>query len=364
MSGKAYLEEIKINLKAGRNQHRMGQNLLGAFGYVRRRATAIAEINDTLEELGLTATPSITSGMPLKTPRIIFGLKKAITDTASTAQTSEETDATGTSAMLDAQAEDAEDDDINPPEPIFRVAELASATLAVECISPNASIKSAYTTMRLKKYSQLVVASGKQPSRSDIKGIISFQSIAKAMMNGEPNTVRDCIDDNVSYVELHDDLKNVVSQLESNEVVLVIGVNGRQRGRLQGIVTAWDLAEEFAKLADPFKRIEEIESRLRNLLETRIGKQKVVEFLGDQDTSGDNSISDLEELTIGALQRVLDYPEHWDKLNVAFDRKVFISALDEVRDYRNRLMHFRDPLSEDEMTLLTNFCDTVREIPL
>ena len=32
--------------------------------------------------------------------------------------------------------------------------------------------------------------------------------------------------------------------------------------------------------------------------------------------------------------------------------------------YRNRLMHFGDPLTEAEMTLLTNFCALVREIDL
>ena len=36
---------------------------------------------------------------------------------------------------------------------------------------------------------------------------------------------------------------------------LVIGRNKK----LQGIVTAWDLAEEFAELVAPFKRIGEIE---------------------------------------------------------------------------------------------------------
>ena len=40
------------------------------------------------------------------------------------------------------------------------------------------------------------------------------------------------------------------------------------------------------------------------------------------------------------------------------------SALDEVRRYRNRLMHFGDPLDKAELTQLTNFCDTVREIQL
>ena len=54
-------------------------------------------------------------------------------------------------------------------------------------------------------------------------------------------------------------------------------VIGRDK-RLQGIVTAWDLAEEFAELVDPFKRIGEIEERLRALVRMRLGKDKVTGF--------------------------------------------------------------------------------------
>ena len=365
MSGKEYLEAIKANLEDGRNQHRMGQNLLGAFGYVRRRATAIAEINAALEELGLETDPSITSEMPLNTPHIIFKLRVASDTDASMAQASEDTDISEASDNFDAQLQDADGgDNINLPEPTFRVAELASANVAVECISPNASIKSAYGTMLLNNYSQLVVASGDKPMQQSIKGIVSLQSIAKALMIGQHETVNDCIDDDVYYADANTDLKEVVGQLEDKEVVLVIGIDKR----LQGIITSWDLAEYFAKIAEPIKRIEETESRLRTLLEKQLGKQTVIEFLGSKrllnDGSDNDSISDLNEFTLGELRSALENPEHWEHLSLPFDRKVFILALNEVCDYRNRFMHFREPLTEEERTKLTNFCNTVREIPL
>ena len=67
---------------------------------------------------------------------------------------------------------------------------------------------------------------------------------------------------------------------------------------------------------------------------------------------------------MGVLQRVLEVPKHWNALDLTFDRVDFIKALDEARGYRNRLMHFRDPLNEVEKTRLTNCCDMVREIQL
>ena len=75
MTGREYLEDIRANLKKGRNQHRMGSSILGAFGYVRRRITAIEEIRATLDELGLIANPPIDSKMPFRAPRIIFSLR-------------------------------------------------------------------------------------------------------------------------------------------------------------------------------------------------------------------------------------------------------------------------------------------------
>ncbi len=353
MNGREYLGDIRSNLESGRNQWRMGENVLRAFGYVRRRKTAIDEINTTLAELGLVADPPVSPDMPLRSPYIRFTLSTA--EDAAIDASGDGQDISGTDAPPQELI-----DDFSLPEPAFSVSELASANKAVKCVPHDAPIQVAYTEMLLGKYSQLVVANGSTPRQQDIKGIVSFQSIAKALMNGQPTTVGDCVDSKVPFAQSHDDLKSVVSRLAETDVVLVIG----REKRLQGIVTAWDLAEEFAGLVDPFKRIGEIEERLRALLERRLGKDRVAQFLSERGLSGDDPIADLDDLTVGALQRVLESAEHWHELDVPFDRIVFTKALNDVRKYRNRLMHFRDPLKEEELLQLTNFCDTVREIQL
>ena len=204
--------------------------------------------------------------------------------------------------------------DLSLPEPAFSVSDLDSANRPVKCVSPDAPIEEAYTEMLLGKYSQLVVAGSGTPRQQDIKGIVSFQSIAKALMSDRPNAVGDCVDGSVPFARWHDDLKSVVSQLAESDVVLVIG----RDKRLQGIVTAWDLAEEFARLVGPFRRIGEIEKRLRALLERRIGKDRVARFLGEKGRSGDRPIAELNDLTMSELQRVLESQEHWDELGPPF----------------------------------------------
>ena len=356
MSGQGYLEDIRTELQLGRHQHRMGENVLRAFGYIRRRATAIQEINEMLDKLGLVADPPISLEMPLRTPRTRFSLRGQ-----PDVSMPEGINASVSSRIKEPeiQPQDVDESDDDFLEPAFSVSELRSANKLVECISADASIDQVYTKMVLNKYSQVVVASNVRPRQQDIKGIVSFQSMTKAMMNGKVETVGDCIDKNVPCAQVDDDLKSVITQLSENDVVLVIG----RDKRLQGIVTAWDLAEEFAMLVDPFKRIGEIEARLRVLVRKQLGKERVVEFLKEYGLSGDDPAAELDELTMGELEKVLDFPQHWETLNIPYNRSIFIEALKEARGYRNRLMHFREPLNEDEMTQLTNICDMVREIP-
>ena len=367
MTGKEYLENIRDQLRSNHRQHRKGESLLRAFGYVRRRATAIDEINAALTSLGLMASPRVTVDMPLTKPYIRFTLTSVDGDTTSDAAGDPETQVSDEFDPLLQDGEDpggdeqsTEDDISGLPEPAFSVSELTSAKTDVTWVSPNASIQTAYTTMLMHKYSQLVVADKQNPLRQDIKGIVSFQSMAKALMDGKPDTVGDCIAE-APLVRSDTDLNSVVRQLKENDVVLVYG----QDNRLQGIVTAWDLAEEFADLVDPFRRIGEIEERLRIVLSRRLGPASVADFLlRNQRTSSDGHIAELEELTMGEFQRVLEFPEHWEALGLPFDRAVFIQVLDKARRCRNRLMHFGDPLTEDEKTQLTNFCNLVRTIQL
>lgn len=362
MSGQEYLAAIKAELLAGHHQHRMGENILGAFGYVRRRATAIDEINATLEELGLLTHPPIEREMPLRSPRIRFALAPQDESSKGSAGLSEARSSLDTTdEALEDEAADDEEVAGEVLAPSFRISEIESAKRPVECISPDASVQQAYTEMALKKYSQLVVASGATPRSQDIKGIVSYQSMAKAVLSGAPKKVRDCLDDGVQIVESDADLKDVVAMLGESDVVLVVGKDHR----LQGIVTSWDLAEEFAQLVDPFMRIGEIEDRLGTLVRDKLGRERIAGFLSDHGSAGGERGEQPEELTMGELQRVLEYPAHWDRLGLnAIDRGTFIAALDDIREFRNRLMHFKDPLSSKEASKLTNFCDLVREIPL
>lgn len=365
MSGRDYLSAIKKELEAGRHQNRMGENLLTAFGYVRRRESAIAEINKDMRELGLLTYPPIDAQMPLRTPRIRFILaaqsEAAAEDAAQvTHEVSKEEVTKEEVAEEDAATIELLKEQLTTEQPTlieFRVRNLPSAEKTVLRVAPDSTVKNAYTLMRKNKFSQLVVASKDNPRYSDVKGLISDRSITDAYMRGGTSMyVRDCMESKPPQVPIGGDIEAVINQLEKNDVVLVTA----EGDLVVGIITAWDLQTRFAELAVPFSLIAEIESRLR-IVASRIGIQTIVSFLGLTDLNAYQSISDL---TLGELARVLQNPDFWAELKIDnYERQPFIDAVEEARELRNLLMHFRDEGSLD-VSNLRNVCDLLRGMPI
>ena len=345
LEGRSYLESIRAELEQGRKQWRAGASLLAAFGYVRRRKTAVDAINAELRDLRLECEPPIDVHMPLDTPRIRFFLAGS-----KARDSSHETRDAGGEEQDGRSARDT------PVVSGFKVAELDAANKQVVCVKPDDQIRKAYTLMGLHGYSQLVVANSDRPPGTAIKGIVSYRSIADALMHGSPETaVKDCAEP-CPQVSIEDDIGVVIDYLRASDVVLILGTDRR----LAGIVTPWDLAEEFAKLAEPFKYMEEIETRLGLLVHERL-ESEWADILEDL-AIGEGAPAD--SLTMGDLVRIVEHPGYWRKLGIPYDRATFAAWLGEVREFRNRLMHFRDPLEPDETARIVNLCQMIRTIPL
>ncbi len=344
MSGHEYLQRIKKELQAGRYQHKKGASILAAFGFVRRRQASLSVINEELQRLGLKCDPPIDENMPLDAPHIRFMLADAQT----TAPTSE--------VIEPASPEEEQEESVDTTVTSFKVGELEAAQKDVETIEPTAPLNKAYTVMCLKKYSQLVVSSTEKPLAINIKGVVSYQSIANALLKGSARTVNECLDKEAPQVSIDDDIGTVIRHLQDHDVVVVIG----RDKHLSGIVTAWDLAAEFSGLVGPFKWIGEIEARIKARLENKLGRDHILAFLSE--TRQPDSELSMDMLTMGSLHVLVQNQENWEKLDLPFDRKVFCEELEMARELRNRLMHFRDPPSQAETERLKRFCDVCREI--
>jgi hypothetical protein len=127
-----------------------------------------------------------------------------------------------------------------------------------------------------------------------------------------------------------------------------------------GIVTTADLSDQFTGLAGPFLTMGEIERLLRIPIDhvfTTDELQEVV--LPDDGRIVDGSHS----LSFGEIQRLLDQPSNWKRLNWPADRNVFIAALNDTREIRNEIMHFSpDPIELVRLARVDAFLRMVREL--
>ena len=131
-------------------------------------------------------------------------------------------------------------------------------------------------------------------------------------------------------------LFEAIAIIAEHGYVLVRGANRV----ITGIVTASDLSQQFMQLAGPFLLIGEIEGHLRNLIHGRFTVDEMKGQLPDSD--GGRTINGSADLTLAGYCRLLEAPEHWDRLELNIDRVEFVKHLDDVRKIRNDVMHF-DP---------------------
>ncbi len=358
-----YLDAIKKELHAGRRQWKRGDKVLEAFGYKRRRQTAVDLINQRLNAKGISTEPKIDTSMALDRA-ITFYLKDAkVGDAPPPADQAKSNGPFETVAL----ASGPEDDDTTPgdsvtiPEEPPIADEEATGDLRLiignfECaenrplqINPSATVEKALTEMAFRDYSQLVVTAGPR----NIRGIVSYKSIAQAFLHGSPKTVFDCLDKSVPKVERDEPLLRVIDHLTQFDAVIIIGPDKSPTG----IVTPADIAAEFGDMVTPFLLIGEIEEQLRWLVREKLDLQSVMASLSSAIES--ESPNFLSDLTMWELHRLIDNDENWVKIGIKFDRAAFCRELDAIREIRNAVMHFRE-LPKDGAKRVKQLAEVVR----
>ena len=215
--------------------------------------------------------------------------------------------------------------------------EAANRPNEVMTIARDKTVEEATTMMMTHRYSQLPVTQNMR----NIDGMISWRSMGRARARGATcEFVRDCmetphiLDQDAPFFE-------AVDAITEKEVVLV---RGRDK-TITGIVTTADLSREYHQKAAPFLLLGEVEDRIRIL----IGRLPAADIkqAGDP-VDGTRVIEDASDLTFGEYVKLLESPEKWKKLRLRIDRKRFVELLNDVREVRNDVMHFRPDSSEPE----------------
>lgn len=218
-------------------------------------------------------------------------------------------------------------------------------------ITRDETVAKAMTVMVHHNYSQLPVM---QEDR--LIGMISWRSIGRARVREDRKYVRDCLE-HPEVVTVDTPLLLAIEKIAKHDFVLVKGVK-EQKEKITGIITATDLSVEFHKLAEPFLLLEEIEKRIRRLLE---GKFTQDELERTAEHTVDREVRGVDDLTFGQYHQLLASDEHWQRLGVDLDKKEFRRLLDEVRRIRNDIMHFSaDAIEDHERNRLNGLRELLR----
>ncbi|MGI9049465.1 MAG: CBS domain-containing protein [Rubrobacteraceae bacterium] len=235
-----------------------------------------------------------------------------------------------------------------------RISRLASATKTQISVKPDSTLQEAVHLMMLHNFSQLPIMQGKR----EVKGIISWYSIGFRKLAGNSSkVVRD-------YMEPHQEIKvdaslfDAIPLIVNHQYVLVRDT----QNKISGIVTTSDLSLQFGQLSEPFLFVGEVENHIRGLIDGKFTADELASCRAPSDE--EREVERIDELTFGAYQRLLENPEHWHRLALtAMDRRGFIEQLDDVRQIRNRGMHFEpDGLEEEDLRTLRRFVELLRKL--
>ncbi|GAA2657712.1 hypothetical protein GCM10010307_72720 [Streptomyces vastus] len=315
------------------------RNLLEAWGASRRGSAIVDQIESDLADKGLTATPPITTG--------------SIDNTVTLLRTGAEP---GPDQPL-LTVEDVPDDEVEQAPLTYRISHLASATGGVVSVSPRDTLRRAITAMVYHDFSQLPVLD----EHGRLCGAVTWESIGRARMSGTPLTLADVTTS--SPLDLHGqaELLPLIPQIQQNGYAFVRD----DQHTITGIVTASDLTAQFGIRIEPFILLEELEQRLRRLLNRAMDHGGLTpEMLHSQlRPHRRNRVRTADDLTLGEYRFVLAPEEHYQALDWDADQDLVLGSLRECADFRNRLMHFSpDPLPESELAPVRGLLEVLRSL--
>jgi predicted transcriptional regulator len=239
-------------------------------------------------------------------------------------------------------------------DPIQRIQLLQAANSQPISVNRDSKLNEAITLMMLHNYSQLPVMNGPR----SVIGAITWESVGYGLANGcKSEDVKDYIINDAAILDYNTPLLEAIAIIIKKEFVLV----QKSDKTICGIVTIADISKQFLSISEPFLLLEQIEKHIRQILDGKFLLKELQDFCSTDDPY--KKIEHIDDLTFGDYIRIIEKPEHWDKLKLTVDRSHFIKQLDKVREIRNDVMHF-DPegLSDNQKQDLLNMAKFLMEV--
>lgn len=224
-------------------------------------------------------------------------------------------------------------------------------------VDPYTSVEDAFELMERHKYSQLSIMVG-----DEVLGFFSYQSFVKRLLKNLDNNIDfkqlpvEEFLDKPKYLQIYDEISQLLELLENDEVAF-IGLSNR----LQAVITSFDAARFLHSISYPFILLSEMELALRNLIMACITDMQLHECIRvcfSEKYKKRRLPSSLDEMTYAEYIIMLRHEDNWPYFKDAFGgegewfKSRALTRLDEIRELRNIVFHFKRELTPDEQQKL------------
>ncbi|MDI3095929.1 CBS domain-containing protein [Streptomyces rochei] len=345
------------------------RDFLSVWGVQRRYPATTAQINSDLEARGLVTVPPFTEGtLDSKVAVLAGGAEPDESGTSAVTRLSGGSSLMGhrdcadsavgeavpyrNSRLSTTLASHAPDEGSEAEAVAYLVSNLESANRMPDCVRVGDDVETAQTLMVLRGYSQLPVldADGR------LRGVVSWESIGRARM-ANPTAGLTAATVRGQEADGSDDLLDWIGAIQQYGYVVVRDHDHK----VCGLITASDLTVQFGTRVRPFVLVEEIEQRLRRVVDRCIPLDHIRAVI--QNPKRAARVRSAADLTFGAYKHLLKVPENWAALGWGINQAHFLTALETCRNFRNDLMHFSpDPVTDDQLIPAQGLLELLRSV--
>ncbi|MFI1996301.1 CBS domain-containing protein [Actinoplanes sp. NPDC020271] len=240
-----------------------------------------------------------------------------------------------------------------------RVGELVPNDQDLLTVSVGTKVSDALAIMQAHDYDQLPVVT----SRNRVIGVFTYRSLAAGLphlRNRSPLTsvVEDLLED-FRFYRASQELGEALAFVESGNSFLV-----GDEDQLLAIVTPADVSRFLWRRTQPFVLLQDIELGIRDLMRSACTSEILTELIAASFPAGaDRPNARLEDLTMGELLSILlngaNFGQYF-QLRFGKNRDIVRITFEPVREIRNKVFHFRDEISSDDMEKLVGVLGWVR----
>jgi CBS domain-containing protein len=236
-----------------------------------------------------------------------------------------------------------------PVHEFFRVGRLVPMEQEIVTVQVGTSVADALDLMRKRGFDQLPVMKS-----SRVLGVFSYRSLAEnlPLIRAQDDPMKACVEDfleELDFVRPPTELAAILTAIEAKGAVLV-----GSEDDLLAVATATDVSNFLWEASRPFLLLQDIELATRSLMALACREPSELARCLRAATIPEE-VTRLEDLTLGDLLNVLTNGENYGRtFNRSFggQRTLAQAQLVPVRDIRNKILHFRDDVSLDELNQL------------